>query len=78
VDGYCKARKVLDNYRSKVKDRGTRNYNGRILHRCNDHGLTRDKERQFISKPCDFDSAENIPETDKEIEQHSNNFYLSF
>ncbi len=28
VDGYCNIRKIPDNYRSKVKDKVTRNYNG--------------------------------------------------
>jgi hypothetical protein len=72
VDGYCNSyRKIPDAYRSKVKDRVTRNYNGRIWHRCNDHGLTQDMERRFTPKPCDFDYAENNhPETEKETEQH--------
>jgi hypothetical protein len=34
VDGYCNSYgKIPDNYRSKVKDKVTRNYNGCILHR---------------------------------------------
>jgi hypothetical protein len=79
MDGYCNFRKISDNYRSKVKDSVTRNYNGRILHRCIDHGLTQDKERRFTPKPFDLDYAEkNIPKTDKETEQHSINNYLSF
>jgi hypothetical protein len=45
VDDYCNIRKIPDNYRSKVEDRVTRNYNGHILHRCSDHGLTQDKEK---------------------------------
>jgi hypothetical protein len=73
VDGYGNSyRKIPDNYRSKVKDRVTRNYNGHILRRCIDHGLTRDEQRQFTPKPCDFNYAEkNNPETDEETEQHS-------
>jgi hypothetical protein len=55
MDGYCNYKKIPDNYRSKVEDRVTRNYNGRILHRCIDHGLTQVEERQFTPKPCDFD-----------------------
>jgi hypothetical protein len=56
VDGYCNSyRKIPDNCRSKVKDRVKRNYNGRILRRCIDHGLTQDEERRFTPKPCDFD-----------------------
>jgi hypothetical protein len=41
VDGYCNSyRKIPDKYRSKVEDRVTRNFNGRILRRCIDYGLT--------------------------------------
>jgi hypothetical protein len=58
VDGYCNIKKNPANYRSKVKDRVTRNYNGHILCRCIDHGLTRDEEKRFTPKPCDFDYAE--------------------
>jgi hypothetical protein len=58
VDGYCNFRKIPGDYRSKIEDRVTRNYNGRILHRCIDHGLTQDKERRFTPKPCVFDYAE--------------------
>jgi hypothetical protein len=40
VDGYCNSyRKIPYNYRSKVEDRVTTNYNGHILRRCIDHGL---------------------------------------
>ncbi len=79
MDGYCNFGKIHDNYRSKVDDRVTRNYNGHILHRYIDHGLTQDEERQFTSKPCHFDYPEkNIPETHEGTEQHSNNGYLSF
>jgi hypothetical protein len=79
VDGYCNIRKIPDNYRSKVKDRVTRNYNGLILRRFSDHGLTRDKEKLFTPKPCDLDCAEkNIPESNKETEQYSTKDYLSF
>jgi hypothetical protein len=49
------------------------------LRRCSDHGLTRDKERQFPPKICDFDYAEkNNPETDKETEQYSTDGYSSY
>jgi hypothetical protein len=59
MDGYCNSyRKIHDNYRSKVEDRVTRNYNGCILRRCIDHGLTQDEEKRFIPIPCDFDYAE--------------------
>jgi hypothetical protein len=79
VDGYCNFRKIPDDYRSKVKDRITRNYNGHILRRCIGHGLTQDEERGFTPKPCDFDYVEkNIPETYNVTEQHSTNDYLSF
>ncbi len=79
VDGYCNIRKIPDNYRSKVKEKVTRNYNGRILHRCIDHGLTQDKGKQFTPKPCVLDYAEkNIPESNKETEQYSIDDYLSF
>jgi hypothetical protein len=72
-------RKIPDDYSSMVKDRVTRNYNGDILCRCSDHGLTQDKEKQFTLKPCDLDCVEkNIPESDKEMEQHSTKNYLSF
>ncbi len=58
MDGYCNFRKSSDNYRSKVEDSVTRNYNGLFLHRCIDHGLTQDEERRFTPKPCDFDYVE--------------------
>jgi hypothetical protein len=45
VYGYCNIRKIPDNYRSKVNGKVTRNYNGCILRRCIDHGLTQDKEK---------------------------------
>jgi hypothetical protein len=46
ADGYCNSyRKFPDNHRSKVDDRVTRNYNGCILRRCSDHGLTQDEEK---------------------------------
>jgi hypothetical protein len=78
VDGYCNFRKIPDDYRGAVEHRVTRNYNGHILHRCIDHGLTRDKERRFTPKPCVFDYTENInPETEEETEQHSTDGYLS-
>jgi hypothetical protein len=51
VDGYCKKKKVPDDYRSKVEDRVTRNYHMHIDHRFIDHGLTQDKERRFTPKP---------------------------
>jgi hypothetical protein len=64
---------------SKVEDKVTRNYNRHILRRCIDHGLTQDKEKRFTPKPCDLDYAKkNIPESNKETEQHSTNDYLSF
>jgi hypothetical protein len=44
MDGYS-IRKIPDVYRSKVEDRVMRNYYRCILHRCIDHGLTRDKEK---------------------------------
>jgi hypothetical protein len=79
VDGYCNIRKIPDDYRSKVKAKVTRNYNGCILHRWIDHGLTQDEEKQFTPKPCDFNYAEkNIPESNEETEQHSTDNYLSF
>ena len=78
MDDYCNIRKIPDDYRSTVKYRVTKNYNGRILRRCSDHGLTQDKERQFTPKPCDIDYAEKNPETDKESEQHSTDGYLSY
>ncbi len=40
VDDYCNIRKIPDDYRSKVQDRVMKNYNGHILRRCSDHGLT--------------------------------------
>jgi hypothetical protein len=65
--------------RSMVKRRVTKNYNGCIVHRCSDLGLTRDKERRFIPKPCDFDYAEKYhPESGKETEQHGTEGYLSY
>jgi hypothetical protein len=77
VDGYSNIRKIPDDYKSTVKYRVTKNYNGCILRICSDHGLTRDEERRFTPKPCDFDYAgKNKPETDKETEQHSNDGYL--
>jgi hypothetical protein len=57
VDGYCYIRNIPDNYRSKVEDKVTRNYNGHILSRCIDHGLTRDEEKRFTPKSCDLDYA---------------------
>jgi hypothetical protein len=64
---------------SKVEDKVTRNYNKHILRRCIEHGLTQDKEKQSTPKPCDFDYTEkNIPESNKETEQHSTYDYLSF
>ncbi len=55
VNDCCNIRKIPDNYRSKVKDRVTRNYNGHILRRCSDHGLKQDKEKRFTPKSCDLD-----------------------
>jgi hypothetical protein len=78
MDGYCNIRKIPNNYRSTVKYRVTKNYNGCILRRCSDHGLTRDTERRFTPKPCDFNYAEKNPETDKKTEQHSTDGYLSY
>ncbi len=79
MDGYCKRQKVPDDYRSKVQDRVTRNYNACIERKCIDHGLTRDKERRFTPKPNDLDYADKYhPETDEETEQHSTDDYLSF
>ncbi len=79
MNGYCNIRKIPDNYRSKVEDKVTRKYNGRILRRCIDHFLTQDKKKRFTPKPCDLDYAEkNIPESNEETEQHSTNDYLSF
>jgi hypothetical protein len=79
MDGYCNFRKIPDDYRSKVECRITRNYNGRILRRCIDHGFTQDEERGFTSNPCDFDYAEkNNPETEEETEQHKTDGYLSY
>ncbi len=40
VDGYYNIRKISDDYRSKVEDKVTRNYNEHIWRRCIDHGLT--------------------------------------
>jgi hypothetical protein len=73
MDGYCNSyKKIPDDYRSKVEDRVTKNYNGCISCRCIDHGLTQDEERRFTPKPCDFNYVEkNIPETEEETENRT-------
>jgi hypothetical protein len=59
ADGYCKNRKIPDNYRSKVEERFKRKINGRIERRCIEHNLTPEEERQFTPKHRNLDNAES-------------------
>jgi hypothetical protein len=78
VDGYCKNRKIPDNYRSKVEERVKRKFNKHIKRRCLEHNLSPEEERQFTPKLSNLDYAENNnPESDEELEEHDSDDYFS-